>query len=483
MPAYAAAMLLVELMTAALLMALVVVQRSKALMLLAIGYLFSGFMVVPWALTFPGVFEALGLDQGLQSTAAIAALRRLSFPLFVIAYAILKERRGDMLKSSHSAKPMIVTSIAVVSMITAVFAYGIVTNDQATPQLMLDRNTSASGWRYVAATSIALYIVGIAILLSRRRSILDLWLIVALCTLLIEILLMSFISGGIRLSIGWWSGRAYGLASASIVLLVLLLETTSLYERLGRSLLSERRSREARLTAMEALSASIAHEVNQPLASMVTNADAALYWLERDPPEPQEVSAALNAVVANGHRAGEVVRGIRTLFKNGTREQTPLDLNALIQEVVERSTKDAKAAGLTIVMDLEARLPSPIGNIIQLQGVVSNLIMNALDSMVAAPSRYSSVLVSSAFEGDREVLVSVADTGTGVDPSVRDRIFEPFVTTKADGTGMGLMFCKAIIDAHGGRLWAAANVPQGAVFYFTLPVDDHREALLPPASQ
>jgi signal transduction histidine kinase len=483
MPAYAAAMLLVEVMTAALLMGLVLVQRSKAVMLLATGYLLSGFMVVPWALTFPGVFQSLGLDQGLQSTAVIAAFRRLSFPLFIIGYALLKDRPGDRLRTLNSAQLLIGTSIAVCGVTTAALAYVIVTHDHVAPQFMLDRSTISVAWRYVSGTTVALYLIAVTILLIRLRSILDLWLIVAICTLLIEILLLSYISSGIRLSIGWWSGRAYGLASASIVLLVLIHETTNLYERLGRSLLSERRSREARLTAMEALSASIAHEVNQPLASMVTNADAALYWLDRETPELEEVSAALNGVVANGQRAGEVVRGIRDLFKNGTREQVPLDLNALIREVVERSMTEAQAARLTIDMDLAASLPSPIGNAIQLQGVVSNLIMNALDAMIAAPDRSSSVRVSSAYGGGREVLVSVADTGPGVDPAVRDRIFEPFVTTKANGTGMGLMFCKSIIDAHGGRLWAAPNTPRGTVLNFSLPVDDDADALSPAVLQ
>jgi len=128
-------------------------------------------------------------------------------------------------------------------------------------------------------------------------------------------------------------------------------------------------------------------------------------------------------------------------------------------------------------------LPSPVGNAIQLQGVLSNLIMNALDAMVTAAGRSQSVVVSSALGGEREVLVSVADVGSGVDPSVRDRLFEPFVTTKPEGTGMGLMFCKSIIDAHGGRLWAAANVPRGTIFYFTLPVEDSAEAPPRPAPQ
>src|SRR5690606_32414798 len=144
---------------------------------------------------------------------------------------------------------------------------------------------------------------------------------------LIDLVLLSYVAAGTRLSAGWWAGRFFGFTSASLVLLVLLLETTTLYARLARSISAERRAREDRLSAMEALSASIAHEINQPLASMVTNADAALRWLGRKSPDVEETTAALKRIVSDGHRAGQVIEGIRTMFKKGAQERVSLNLN------------------------------------------------------------------------------------------------------------------------------------------------------------
>jgi signal transduction histidine kinase len=190
----------------------------------------------------------------------------------------------------------------------------IVTRDAALPQFMSDARNVSALWQYVPATAVFLYLTGFTVLWTRRRSVLDLWLMVALCTLLIEILLLSYLSAGLRLSVGWWAGRLYGFTSASVVLLVLLSETTTLYGRLASSVAAERRAREARLTSMEAMSASIAHEVNQPLASMVTNADAGLRWLGRKSPDLEETRAALKRIVSDGHRTGKVIEGIRTMF-------------------------------------------------------------------------------------------------------------------------------------------------------------------------
>src|SRR3546814_3001302 len=149
-----------------------------------------------------------------------------------------------------------------------------------------------------------------------------------LCTLLIELVLLSYVSAGLRLSRGWWAGRFYGFISASVVLLVLLSETTTLYARLARSVSAERRAREDRLTAMEALSASIAHEVNQPLASMVTNADAGLRWLGRNSPELEEARAALRRIASDGPRAGTGIEGIRMMFKKSAKKRVPLNLRS-----------------------------------------------------------------------------------------------------------------------------------------------------------
>jgi signal transduction histidine kinase len=477
LPAYAAAVFVNELITAALLLALFSVERSRAILALSIGYLFSGVMVLPWALTFPGVFTSLGLpDAGLQSTASIATLRRLGFPLFVLGYALLKDF-GPSVKNSHgSVRSIILGSVTGVVAIACSLTWLIVTSDDALPRFMRDERNVSALWQHVPATAVCLYVAGLLVLWMRRRSVLDLWLMVVLCTLLIEIVLLSYFSAGLRLSVGWWAGRVYGFVSASIVLLVLLSEATTLYARLARSVSAERRVREARLTSMEALSASIAHEINQPLASMVTNADAGLRWLERRSPDLDEARVALKHIVSDGHRAGKVIEGIRTMFKKGAQERVPLNMNQLIGEVLRRSQAEAQLGHVSVQVELDQQLPPVTGNPIQLQGVVSNLVANAIAAMGAVFDRERVLRVRSACQESGSILVSVEDSGTGVNPDHKDRIFEPFVTTKSDGMGMGLMFCLSIIEAHGGRLWTEDNEPQGAIFHFTLPVDDDGDA-------
>lgn len=467
LPAYAAAVLVVELLTSALLMALFYVQHSRTTLLLAVGYLFSGLMAVPWALTFPGVFDVFVLDGALQSTASIAAIRRLSFPLFVIAYAVAPDREF----APGSARKIILLSLVGVLVIVTLVTWLIVSNDDALPQFMVDARNVSWAWGFVPAAAVALYCLGLIALGLRRRSMLDIWLMVVLFTLLIEILLISYISGAVRLSVGWWAGRFYGLASASLVLLVLLSEATTVHARLARSVLAERRARQNRLTAMEALSASIAHEVNQPLASMVTNASAGLRWLERDQPHIDEAKAALGRIVAEGHRASKVVTSIRTMFLKGAQERVPLDLNRLIEAVLTQCRDEARLGRILVSTELEAELPCVIGNPAQLRQVLTNLVDNAVDAMRGTPAPRLLRLTTQRHEFG-EVLVTIADSGRGLAAVDRDRIFDPFFTTKPDGMGMGLMFCRTAIEAHGGRLWASDNPPRGAIFRFSLPASE-----------
>lgn len=474
LPAYAAAVFVNEVITASLLLALFSVQRSPAVLALSIGYLFSGVMVVPWALTFPGVFASLGLlDAGLQSTAAIATLRRLGFPIFVLAYALLEDPSPSARASHGSAGRIILASVAGVVAIACGLTWLIVTNDELLPRFMQDTRSVAAVWRYVPATAVCLYLVGLCVLWTRPRSVLNLWLMVVLCTLLIEIVILSYLSAGLRLSVGWWAGRLYGLLSASLVLLVLLSEMTTLYARLVRSLSAERRAREARLTAMEALSASIAHEVNQPVASMVTNADAGLRWLGRPSPDIEEARTALKRIVDDGHRAGKVIQGITTMFKKSAQERVSVNLNQLIDETLRRCRDEVQLGHVAVEAELDGQLPLVTGSPVQLQQVISNLVANAVDAMTAVTGRKRLLHIKTEPQDSGSVLVSVRDSGVGLDPEHRDRIFEPFFTTRSDGMGMGLMFCQSVIEAHGGRLWVTDNEPQGAVFHFTLPsLDD-----------
>lgn len=468
LPAYAAAVLVIELVTSTLLLALFYVQRSRAILVLAAGYLFSGTLVAPWVLTFPGVFSSLGIEEGIQSAAAFAALKRLGFPLFILAYAVLPDRQLARRRVTF----WITAAVASVLAFIAMASWLILADDSGlrlSSAFMTDAFTPGLLWRIIPALAIALYLAGIVALAARRRTILDLWLVVVLGTLLIEIIQISYLGAGVRMSLGWWAGRLYGLISASIILVVMLSETIAVYARLSRATAAERRARQNRLTAMEALSATIAHEVNQPLGSMVTNANAGLRWLDKPQPALDEARAAMRRIVEEGHRANKVVSSIRTMFMKGTRERTPLDLNLLIEQVVKQAGAEARLGHGAVMLDLDCQAPFVIGNAIQLQQVVANLIDNALEAMRPVPARQRRLRIATRGSEHNEVVVSIEDTGPGLDPATLDRIFEPFFTTKADGMGMGLMFCRSTIEAHGGRLWTSPHTPQGAVFAFSLP--------------
>jgi signal transduction histidine kinase len=471
LPGYAAARILIELMTAALLIAHFATHPFPAILTLANGYLFSALLVVPWALTFPGVLDALGLGPTDQSTAYIAAIRRIGFPLFVLAYLA---RRSMASLPSGTAVPQILANVLVTAAVAAALSWGLIANDGLLPPLMLDARRVAAAWNIVPFVSILLYVIALALLWRHRTCSLDLWLAIVLGTLLAEIVLLSCISNGIRLSVGWWTGRAFGLLSASIVLVALLVESMSLYARLARSVAAERRVRESRLTAMEAMSATVAHEITQPVASMVTNANAALRWLDKPRPEIGEAEGALRRIVDDGHRAGEVIDNIRTLFRKDARERGPVDMRQLIEDVLSRSRREAETVRVLLRADVAPCRVVVIGNPVQLSQAISNLVANAIDATRSVAER--AVVVRCDTVAPEGLIVSVEDTGPGIAPGLRERIFEPFFTTRPDGMGMGLMFSRAVVESHGGRLWVDDVVPHGAAFRFTLPVLDEIES-------
>ncbi|MGD1876016.1 MAG: MASE4 domain-containing protein [Kiloniellaceae bacterium] len=480
LPAYSAAVLVNELITAALLIAMFSVQRSRGLLVLAVAYLFSGLMVVPWGLTFPGVFSATGLlDAGLQSTATLAAARRIGLPLLLLVYAVMKVQGVAAHNPSNPIRGTILATVATTLAVVCAFTLLAVWGNALLPRWMADTRNVSAAWHYVPPLAIALCLVAAAVLLwTRRLSLLDHWLLIVLLSSVIEIVLLAYLSGGSRFSIGWWAGRAYGLAASSVVLLVLLSETVQLYARLARSLLAERRTREARLAILEALSASIAHEVNQPLGSMVTNADAALRWLDKPSPDLEEARLALRRITNDGHRAGKVSESVRTMFKKQRQERVARDLNRLIDHVLKRSMANAELEHVTVQTAYDPNLPSITGQPVQLQQVVANLITNALDAMRPSRDRACRLTVTTGPGGPGSVMVSIEDSGEGLSGDIKQRIFEPFFTTKPEGMGMGLLFCRAIVERHGGRLWVDDGATQGAIFRFTLPADDEATATI-----
>ncbi len=240
---------------------------------------------------------------------------------------------------------------------------------------------------------------------------------------------------------------------------------------------SERRYRETqmqlahanRVATMGQLTASIAHEVNQPIAATVANAQAALRWLSAEPPNLDEVRHALGCIARDGNRAGAVIRRIRSLIKGAPPRDEPVEINAAIREVIELTRGEATKTGVSVQTDVAEGLPLVRGDRVELQQVILNLILNAFEAMVEISEGSRELLITTGISELGDVLVAVRDSGPGLAPTALEHLFEAFHTTKPNGLGLGLSICRSIIEAHGGRLWASADAPRGAVFQFTLP--------------
>ena len=226
----------------------------------------------------------------------------------------------------------------------------------------------------------------------------------------------------------------------------------------------------ARVTTMGELTASIAHEVNQPITATMLNAQAALRWLAARPPDLEEANQALKRIVEAGKRAGDVIGRIRDLIKKTPHRADRVDINDAIREVVELTSPEALKNEVLVRTELAGALPTVKGDKVELQQVVLNLIINALEVM-SAVAKGSRELVINTTRADADVMVSVRDSGPGLPQTDIERIFQAFHTTKPTGLGMGLSISRSIIEAHGGRLWTSANAPRGAVFHFTVPAD------------
>jgi signal transduction histidine kinase len=470
-PVYATAMLVNDSITAVLLFAQFSILRSRSLLVIACGYLFNALVLIPWALTFPGIFSPSGLlGAGQQSTVWLYVLWHAGFPMFVVAYALLKD--ADAAKPWWRASPgaAILLSVAMTTAVVFAMAFICTARSGLLPRLLIDEVHLSTLWFYAAGSVTLVDVVVIIVLWVRRRSVLDLWLMVVMWAYVIEICLISF-PVPVRFSIGWYAGRVCGFLSGSLVLFVLLYEITTLYAQLLHAVFAQRREREARLATGDAVAATIAHEIKQPLAGMVTSADAALRWLNSATPDLGETKSALEQIVANGRRAAAVIERIRAMFKKGDLNRTAFNLNSLVGETVALVQSALQKDRILVRIELSARLPQVIGDRVQLQQVLLNLVTNAIDAMVATNDEERILCVKSEVHDNGAVKVSVMDTGTGVGSQDTDRIFDPLFTKKSDGMGMGLAICRSIIEAHNGRIWVVPNKPRGAVFQFVLPAD------------
>jgi C4-dicarboxylate-specific signal transduction histidine kinase len=226
-----------------------------------------------------------------------------------------------------------------------------------------------------------------------------------------------------------------------------------------------------RVTTLGELAASIAHEVNQPLAAVVANAEACLRWLRRGTPDVDAACRSVEWIIDDSNRASDVIRRVRALANKTEIEKVRLDVNEIIREVITLVQRELISHRVSLRMALAPALPTVLGDRVQLQQVIINLMMNAIEAMQPVTDRARELMIQSRQEATQNVLVSVTDCGVGISAENEDRLFNAFFTTKSGGMGMGLSVCRSIMEAHGGRLSASGNEGPGATFQFVLPVN------------
>jgi PAS domain S-box-containing protein len=231
----------------------------------------------------------------------------------------------------------------------------------------------------------------------------------------------------------------------------------------------------SRLTTMGELAASIAHEVRQPLTGLVGSGNAALRYLDADPRDIVSARRAVERMISDAFRASEVIDRIRAMAKKSPERRERLSINDVVSETIAMATTDLQVAGVSLNTELASELPTVLGDQVQLQQVILNLVINAKDAMTAVPKGSRELTVSTEQTEEDTVLVAVRDSGPPIDSGKIDGMFDAFYSTKAKGMGLGLTISRSIIEAHNGRLWAVPNQPRGAIFRFTLPVEEEAQ--------
>jgi signal transduction histidine kinase len=452
---------------ATLLLAQFSIMRSPSLLALAAGFVFTAFLVIPHALSFPGAFTPSGLlGARLQTTAWLNEFWFIGLPSAVIAYVLLK-RAGDEKQMPRGAISFsILITVLAAFVVTCALVWLTTEGVEFLPAIMADAVHPELTWHFLPL--VALNIIAMALLWSRRNSSLDLCLLVVLEAWMLNALMFNRLVT--RWSVFWYCGRVFAALATCVVLLFLLSQTTVLYWRLARSHMMLERERDNRLMNVQALAAVISHEVRQPLSAITANASAALRWLGRTPPDHGETQAALNRIIGAGHRASEVFDGIRSLFGKGGQQQQPIDINQIIVGVIESLHGDLKDGGIVTRQELTTELPLVSGNAGQLREVFHNLINNALEAMNGTTNPTRVLRVRTELRGHDGIAVSVQDSGPGISPNQIEGVFGAFVTTKPRGMGLGLAICRMIIERHGGHISASSDGKHGAVFQIVLPI-------------
>jgi signal transduction histidine kinase len=470
-PVIQSLMCVADLLTATLLFSQYAVQAQPAILMLASGYIAAGLFAFLQTLTFPGSYAPGGLfGDGIDTPAWLFVLWHTSFPLGVLLYALTKNgvvATGD--PQRWSAGSVIAITVAGVGAAVAALTWVVTLGAGYLPPLYsssVTRQTLAAN--YTNAILGLWYATALVVLIIRRRTILDLWLIVTLCAWVPNFLVAAFVTS-VRFSLGWYSARIYALVASWTLLIVLLSETTLLYARLADALTLRQRERADRLMSVDAATAAMAHEVGNPLGSIAMNAATALIQLDAKPPELKDMRLLLEEIEAASHRAGGIIASVREMFATTTERRTLVHLGNVGRQVLSFLRDDLRTNAISVETDFRDGIPPVHADPTQIQQVILNLVKNAIEAMIS--TRGTRRLRMATGVSGNSVVLSVQDTGGGISSDDQDRIFDAFFTTKAAGTGMGLglAISRTLVENHRGVLRLAKTDANGSVFEVAIP--------------
>jgi signal transduction histidine kinase len=467
-----------DLIVTALLFGQYWIGRTPALNILAGGYLFTALIVIPHTLTFPGALSTTGLFGGAQSAAWLYEGWHAILPLTIIAFALRRDTSSAIGGTSRGAAVAILAASGVATLTVVAMTLLVTIGHHALPALIQDG-------KYTGLTRIAVGILlglpaaaFLTLAARRSRSVLDLWLMIVMFTWLCTITLGAIASAG-RFDVGWYAGRVFDWLASLFVLLILLWESLALYARSIRAVAIERNERQRRLREMEAILAhlgrvedlghmasSLIHEVNQPLAAINNYLGAGKQLI--DAAQTDGIGEIFELATEEAARAAGIIRHLRDFITRRESDKEAGDIPAVLRDGIRLALVAAGPDAPTVEMQCADGASTAVFNRIQIEQVVFNLVRNAIEAMQGSARR--TLFVSARLTSDDMVQLGVSDTGLGLSSAVRAKLFEPFVTTKASGLGVGLSICRLIVESHGGRLWADDRPGGGTTFNLTLPL-------------